>query len=227
MTDIHDTINHDTINHDKINHDTTILVSSANLGKAKRERKHNAQILPYGITQSMMKKYVVYYRENVYLRNGKTQLREYFKVESHPRLAKPWATSKSVKMSLHEKLEEANQFVTNLENTTIEMDADTIPESEIMDIDNYMVETYNKKLPKYTSIRFIKRSPPLTTFSLVYDHKDNSNGFRWTCSHTFSISSTSFECFKSIFTDTLISQEVNKLRDKIYEKYAVDLLYYT
>jgi hypothetical protein len=37
----------------------------------KRERKKTAQTLPPGITQSMMKKYVVYYREMTYLKNGK------------------------------------------------------------------------------------------------------------------------------------------------------------
>jgi len=82
----------------------------------KRERKQNAQTLPLGITQSMMKKYVVYYREMMKLKNGREQQREYFKVESHPKLAKPWVSSKSIKISVMEKLEHANQVVTDLEN---------------------------------------------------------------------------------------------------------------
>ena len=65
----------------------------------KRERKHTAQTLPPGITQHMMKKFVVYYREFVNLANGKRIPREYFKVESHPKLSRPWVSSKSMKIS--------------------------------------------------------------------------------------------------------------------------------
>lgn len=85
----------------------------------KRYRKHNAQSLPTGITHDMMKKYVVYYRET-YEYNGKTRIREYFKVEGHPKLMKvntrPYITTKSYKISLLEKLEDANRVVSDLEN---------------------------------------------------------------------------------------------------------------
>ena len=37
----------------------------------KRNRKHSAQSLPKGLEHHMMKKYVVYYREFVNLKNGK------------------------------------------------------------------------------------------------------------------------------------------------------------
>ena len=80
----------------------------------KRERKQTAQVLPPGITHNMMNKYVVYYREMVYLKDGKRVPREYFKVESHPKLARPWVTSKSTKVPLLEKLNDANEYV-NLE----------------------------------------------------------------------------------------------------------------
>lgn len=79
----------------------------------KRERKYNAKDLPDGITQEMMKKYVVYYQE--WLNKEHTKQREFFKVEKHPKLDKPWMTTKSNKVSIQEKLEQANEFVTNLE----------------------------------------------------------------------------------------------------------------
>ena len=82
----------------------------------KRERKHTAQTLPQGITHNMMKKFVVYYREITYLKSGKQQPREYFKVESHPKLSKPWVSSKSAKIPLFEKLNHANQVVADLES---------------------------------------------------------------------------------------------------------------
>ena len=52
----------------------------------KRERKHNAKDLPEGIEQHMMKKYVVYYHE--WLDKEHTKPREYFKIETHPKLDK-------------------------------------------------------------------------------------------------------------------------------------------
>ena len=164
----------------------------------KRERKQTAQILPPGITHNMMKKYVVYYREMVYLKNGKRIPREYFKVESHPKLARPWVTSKSMKIPLLEKLNDANEYVMKLSATAPATDPATDPATE---------------LPKYTMLRIVRDTPTATIRSLVYDRKDNLNGFRWTCSHTFSSP-----------TSTAVSLALHHLRDKLREKYGVDLL---
>jgi hypothetical protein len=80
----------------------------------KKERKHNAKELPEGITQEMMKKYVVYYQE--WLDKEHTRQRVFFKVEQHPKLDKPWTTTKSEKVSIKEKLKQANKVVEDLEN---------------------------------------------------------------------------------------------------------------
>ena len=61
-----------------------------------------------------MKKYVVYYHE--WLDKEKTKYREFFKVEKHPKLDKILFTSKSGKISIQEKLEQANKVVDDLEN---------------------------------------------------------------------------------------------------------------
>jgi hypothetical protein len=188
----------------------------------KRERKHTAQTLPSGITQSMMKKYVVYYREFVNLKNGKRVPREYFKVESHPRLARPWVSSKSGKISLHEKLEAANQVVTDLETnegddvSAIDDNGMTSPQ------DTAMRNITHKYLPKYTNIRIVKQDVSSYVYSLVYDQKDNQNGFRWTCSHVFRLPVTP-ECPKPVITDALISLELQNLKRKLYDKYMVEL----
>ena len=163
----------------------------------KRERKQTAQILPPGITHNMMKKYVVYYREMVYLKNGKCIPREYFKVESHPKLARPWVTSKSMKIPLLEKLNDANEYVMKLSASESDP-ATTDPATQ---------------LPKYTMLRIVRDTPTATICSLVYDRKDNLNGFRWTCSYTFSSP-----------TSTAVSLALHHLRDKLREKYGVDLL---
>lgn len=174
----------------------------------KRERKHTAQALPPGLEQSMMKKYVVYYREMVYLKNGKSQPREYFKVESHPRLTKAWVSSKSSKISLLEKLAEANRFVSDLATAVV-----TDPAANN---DN----CYTTMLPKYTSLHCIKDTPDAITMSLVYDYKDNQNGFRWTGSHTFTVAKDNG--FADV--NAAVSLEMVHLRNKLREKYAVDIL---
>lgn len=84
----------------------------------KKERKKNAIKLPPGLTQEMMKTYVVYYKEVYNKEKGST--REYFKVEKHPKLDKPWISSKSNKIPLLEKLKEANKVVDDLSKDKIE-----------------------------------------------------------------------------------------------------------
>jgi len=192
----------------------------------KRERKFTAQSLPPGITQQMMKKYVVYYREFVNLANGKRVPREYFKVESHPKLSRPWIGSKSMKISLHEKLEAANQVVADLEATTptptLTLTTDPEEKFTVMSTGGHLAIKI-QYLPKYTTIRIVKQTTASTTLSLVFDQKDHQNGFRWTCSHTFTLP-TPPDSSKPMITETRISLEISKLKQKIYEKYAVNLI---
>ena len=105
----------------------------------KRERKYNAKDLPQGITHEMMKKYVVYYHE--WLDKEHTKEREFFKVE-HPKLGKHWNTSKSNKVTILEKLQQANKIVEDLEN-------DIYPEKN------------EPILPKYVSLVTIREKPHL------------------------------------------------------------------
>jgi len=179
----------------------------------KRERKQTAQILPPGITHDMMKKYVVYYREMTYLKDGKQQPREYFKVEAHPKLNKPWISSKSVKISLIEKLNDANQVVDGLDAATVTAAAT----AEISTI----AERWVKRLPKYATLRIVRDTPTATILSANYDRKDNLNGFRWTGSHTFSLPMTGDA--DDAADDAAISLEIQKLREKLIHKYGLDL----
>lgn len=79
----------------------------------KRARKCTAKSLPTGLTQDMMKKYVIYYHE--YLNPERTRSREFFKIEKHPRLKKIWIGTKSNKVSLQEKLKQVNKVVEDLD----------------------------------------------------------------------------------------------------------------
>jgi hypothetical protein len=186
----------------------------------KRERKQTAQILPPGITHNMMKKYVVYYREMTYLKDGKQQPREYFKVEAHPKLNKPWITSKSVKISLIEKLNDANQVVDDLDAATVT--AMTATMAATADIST-IAERWAKRLPKYATLRIVRDIPTATILSANYDRKDTLNGFRWTGSHTFSLPMGELYTTDDIDIDAVISLEIQKLREKLIHKYGLDL----
>jgi len=113
----------------------------------KRERKTNAKDLPEGMTQDMLKKYVVYYQE--WLDAEHTKQREFFKVEKHPKLDKPWATTKSNKVSIQEKLVQANKVVDDLEN-------DIYPNKD------------TPALPKYVSLTVMRDKP-----HLVFEKRHN------------------------------------------------------
>ena len=79
----------------------------------KRARKTSAKPLPEGITQDMMRKYVVYYQE--YRDKEKTNSREYFKIEKHPKLSNIWVGTKSNKVTIQEKLNQINTVIDELE----------------------------------------------------------------------------------------------------------------
>jgi hypothetical protein len=111
----------------------------------KRERKYNAIKLPDGITQSMMRKYVVYYHE--WLNKEHTKEREFFKVEKHPKLDKEWCTTKSGKVSIRDKLDQANKIVDDL-------DEDIYPEKN------------EPILPKYVSLGAFKEKS-----NLIYEKR--------------------------------------------------------
>ena len=115
----------------------------------KRERKHNAKELPKGITQDMMRKYVVYYQE--WLDKEHTKQREFFKVEKHPKLDKIWIGTKSNKISIETKLQQANKVVNDLS------------------IDIYPVKN-EINLPKYVSL-VVSRDKPHLVFEKRVDGK--------------------------------------------------------
>ena len=218
---------------------TTPMTATTRGSGYKRERKQTAQILPPGITHNMMKKYVVYYREMTYLKNGKQQPREYFKVEAHPKLNKPWVTSKSVKISLIEKLNDANTFVDDLDSLETASGGDIYPEcitastadDDALNVKTGVAETiiarWIKQLPKYATMRVTRETPTAIILSVNYDRKDNINGFRWTACRTFSLPMIAIlddeEGWDATAIDTAISLEIHNLREKLIHKYEMDL----
>jgi len=123
-----------------------------NLKGTKKERQCSAKPLPDGITQNMMRKYVVFYEECT---NKETQtMRQFFKVESNPKLKKPWFSCKSCKMSIQDKLAQANKVVEDLEN-------------------NIYPENPEQILPKYISLIVTRDKPHLVFEKRVGDKRHN------------------------------------------------------
>ena len=104
--------------------------------------------LPEGISYDMFKKYVYYNRE--FYDKDKKKERDFFRVE-HPKLDKPWCTSKSNKISIQEKLSKANKVVDDLEK-------DIYPEKD------------NPILPKYISL-IVMREKKHLVFEKKVDNK--------------------------------------------------------
>ena len=108
----------DHINQDKLDNrkDNLRIVNQSvqNQNTGKRNRKYNAVDLPNGIEQINLPKYVVYYKECYDKENNKW--REFFKIEKHPKLNKPWISNKSRKVSIHEKLEQTKKRLYELDN---------------------------------------------------------------------------------------------------------------
>lgn len=120
----------------------------------KKSRKYNASQLPIEISNVILPKYVVYYKECY---NYERKLwREFFKIESHPLQTKIITSSKSKKITIQQKLQEIQEHLSTLnqqllfqENTDVSMDI---------------------ILPKYISLN-TKTQPNF----LIYDKKTNSN----------------------------------------------------
>ena len=77
------------------------------LQQGKVETQIQRKTTSDGITQDMLEKYVVYYKECY--NKEKDKWREFFKVEKHPKLDKIWIGSKSNKVSILDKLYAANK----------------------------------------------------------------------------------------------------------------------
>ena len=102
-----------------------------NENRGKMSRKHNAKSLPEGIAHSDLPKFVIYYKEK--RGNG---FREYFTVEKHPLqnlkeqgvkdakteqlVNKRWASSKAGAVTIHDKLEQAREYVVFLDRVLAE-----------------------------------------------------------------------------------------------------------
>jgi len=137
----------------------------------KRNRKTNAVKLPVDIDESMIPKYVVYYRECY---NKQQQLyREFFKIEKHPNQTtkKVYTSSKSNKITIKEKLQQIKDLLNKIEENAFNETIEEIVEDEKLN-DKKAIS-----LPKYISLKTIENDKK---YYLLYDKKI-LNSPRQTC----------------------------------------------
>ena len=85
--------------------------------QTKRKRNSNAKQLPRDIIQSDMPKYVNYCSETMNKGKPNEYIRDFFRIEKHPKLNKKcWSSSKSVKLSITEKLNLTKKYLNEFEN---------------------------------------------------------------------------------------------------------------
>lgn len=157
----------------------------------KRGRKSNARPLPHGMTQNMLEKYVVYYKECY--NKEKNIWREFFKIEKHPKLDKIWYSSKSNSISIEDKLRETNKVVQNLMK-------DIYPSKEKSDGFN---------LPKYVSLRTVRDKP-----CLIFEKNNKMENDRKRVSLKYTLSNRPN-------TQEELNNELSILKNKVKKKYDI------
>ena len=126
--------------------------SLQNSNRDKCDRKYNAQLLPPQISQMQILRYCYYCSEIMNKGTDNEYIRDFFRIEKHPNLNKKClSTSKSVKVSIVDKLKEAYKIIEQLDN------------NEYSKID--------KKLPQYVRMYDSKRTPNKKV--LEYDRRIN------------------------------------------------------
>lgn len=186
----------------------------------KRERKHNARPLPDGITQDMLKKYVVYYKECY--NKEKNLYREFFKIEKHPNMKQVWSTSKSGKLTLMEKLKQANdmvEYINKHENVDI---------SQILAIkSDEKCDTSKLKmsLPKYVSYQTIRNKPYLVFEKRIQNMETNKKQ-RICLKHAIHENAKANVNVNEKEKDyeSTIQTELSNLNNKVKEKYNIKIL---
>ena len=90
--------------------------TKGSLPGTKRARKKSAKPLPDGLKHEDMPKYIIYYKEQY----AKDKYRNFFRIEKHPAQKQgiekdKWATTKSMKVSIQDKLVQAKNKLEELD----------------------------------------------------------------------------------------------------------------
>ena len=197
IMDVHDedltsyerTVDH--INQDKLDNRSENLrlvnMSVQNANRDKASRRCDACELPNGLTQKDLPKYVSYHKEILEKETGK--YREFFIIDNHPKINKPWETTKSMKVEILEKLKLAKLKLQLLDELITE-------------------KQYNKETGCDKTIelpRSIRLSNKNNKYNLIYDYRNTKSGERIVCN--------------MVLKSTDLQKELNIFIDYINKKY--------
>lgn len=177
--------------------------SLQNFFNNKKTRKANAVKLPEELNESMIPKYVVYYKECY---NKELQLfREFFKIEKHPKQIKNklYISSKSSKISILEKLGQIKKIMNDIDtDIDIDLDTDINTNTDTIEIKD------NFALPKYISLK--KHINDDKKYYLIFDKK---------------IRNIPRKTYKLVYTnEASLTQNLSDFIKKIKIKYDEDIL---
>lgn len=146
--------------------------SVQNENRGKKARAKNAKELPEGLTQENLPKFVVYYNECYH--KALNKYREFFTVE-HSSLTKRWMTSKSVSISIKDKLKSAIEKVFELGL------GEGNKEDYIRKLENVFTtvqESVQLEPPETKECKSCKQELPLTKFGV---NKVIKGGYQLSC----------------------------------------------
>lgn len=189
LTNYERTVDH--INQDKLDNRSENLrlvnMSVQNANRDKASRRCDAYELPAGLTQKDLPKYVSYRKEILDKETGK--YREFFIIDGHPKINKPWETTKSMKVEILEKLKLAKLKLQLLD--------------ELITEKQYNKETgCDKTIELPQSIRLSNKN---NKYNLIYDYRNTKSGERIVCN--------------MVLKSTDLQKELNIFIDNINKKY--------
>ena len=161
LTNYERTVDH--INQDKLDNRYENLrltnMSIQNSNRDKVERRVDAIELPEGILQQDIPKYIVYRKE--ILDKNTQKFREYFYISNHPTFKEHWASSKSQKVNIKEKLKQAKLKIQEIDGiiSTFQFNKETGNNNKI-------------DLPTYISLGI-----PRGKYQLSFDAKLNNKRY--------------------------------------------------
>lgn len=163
----------DHINRDKMDNRRENLrfanMSEQNSNRDKQKRQKNACELPNGIQQKDLPIHVCYNKRCYDKENN--SWREFFTIENHSKLDRPWATSKSSNVSINEKLDQAKLKLKHLDGKITDQEYKNIVEPEYKLFKGLRL-SIDKKYNKY-KFEYENRSiKPCINYKMVLTHND-------------------------------------------------------
>lgn len=163
----------DHINRDKMDNRRENLrfanMSEQNSNRDKQKRQKDACDLPNGIKQTDLPIHVCYNKRCYDTENN--SWREFFTIENHPKLDRPWASSKSSNVTIKEKLDQVKLKLKHLNGEITDQEYKNIVEPEYKLFKGLRL-SIDKKYNKYKFEYENRSQKPCINYKMVLTHND-------------------------------------------------------